>query len=181
MRWWSNLIGSVAILAVISGFSLGLPAIDHALPDDRALPPGIRVTVGNGVTVLPPGGAYRDTAQSSPKDGRLVLELSGVRYALRAYPYLGSTRKAAHRLRSRIAAQPDYQLSGELRTVETRDGVSGLAGRFSSPRHDGYFAVFVHSGRVVEVVAQGSGLALASALPAIRDSVATIRFEVPSA
>ncbi|MGH3739460.1 MAG: hypothetical protein ACRDT6_28245 [Micromonosporaceae bacterium] len=175
--WWANLRGSLVVFAVIAGISYGLPAIDHALPDHRAIPSGIRIAVGHGVTVLPPPRSVQDSVETSPRDGRLVLEVSGARYAVDVSPYLGTLREAATRLLTRIAELPGYQLSGTPYPVATLDGVPGLAGRFSSARRDGFYAVYVTGGRLVEVVAHGVGFALSGTLSRVRQSVATIRFE----
>ncbi|MGH3716020.1 MAG: hypothetical protein ACRDT4_21540 [Micromonosporaceae bacterium] len=177
VTWWGNLRGSVAVLATVCAISLGLPALEHALPDHRAIPTGIRVTVGHGVTLLPPPDAVLDSAETSPRDGRLVLQVSGSRYAVTVSPYLGTLPQAADRLLSRIRDLPGYQLSGAPTPVTTLDGLDGLAGRFSSARRDGYYTVFVSGGRVVEVVAHGVGFALSGTLQWVRESVATVRFE----
>lgn len=174
--WWANLGGSLAVLAVVAGLSFGLPAVDRALPDDRAVPAGLRVTVGRGVSLVPPEGSVLDSAETSPNEGRMVLEVRGVRYAVGVSAYQGTLRQALARLRDRIDAQRGYQLAGPAYPEVTDDGVIGRAGRFTSPRRDGYFAVFVQSGRVVQVVAQGVGLGLGEELSTVRGSVATIRF-----
>lgn len=175
--WWSNLRGTLAVLATVVAISYGLPAIDHALPDERAIPAGLRIQVGFHVSLLPPPNSVQDSVETRPAQGRLVLVVAGARYAVNASPYLGTLREAAGRLLSRIAELPGYQLSGSPYPVATLDGVEGLAGRFSSARRDGYYAVFVDSGRLVEVIANGVGLALSGTLSHVRNSVATVRFE----
>ncbi|MGH3656004.1 MAG: hypothetical protein ACRDUA_05050 [Micromonosporaceae bacterium] len=173
---WANLGGSLAVLAVVLGLSVGLPAVERALPDDRAVPPKLRLTVGHDVSLVPPRGSVLDSAETFPNRGRMVLEVRGVRYALAVSTYQGTLRQALNRLRDRIDAQRGYQLSGPTYQERTSDGVTGWAGRFTTSRRDGYFAVFVNTGRVVEIVAQGAGLGLDEELSLVRGSVATVRF-----
>jgi hypothetical protein len=176
--WRANLYGSVAVLALIAAISYGLPAVDAALPDNRVIPAGSRITVGHGVSEVPPRGSLLDSAETSPNDGRLVLEVHGARYRITVSPYEGTLREATVRLRERIGALPGYQITGPSYWLATDDGVVGMEGRFGSARRDGYFAVFVSGGLVVEVVAQGVGFALSGTLADVQRSVATIHFGV---
>lgn len=171
-----NLYGSLAVLAVVAAISLGLPALDHSLPGDRPVTPGVRITVGSGVTVLPPSGSVVDVTHTFPSRGILAVDLDGVRVLLEASHWPGDLAGLAARLRRKIQSNPGYQASAGQHEVHTTAGVPGLSGSYSSPGRDGRFLVFATGGIGVEVTLAGNQADLRQALSPVLTMVDSIRF-----
>lgn len=173
-----NLLGSLAILAVVAGLGLGLPALNRSLPSARPVVADRPYPVDSHVSVVPPPGAALDVTRTMPagERGTALFLLRGVRYALTAQPYGGNLEGATAALRRKITAKPGYQITGREAAVHTAGGVAGLRGGYSSPGRAGQYAVFLAVGTAVEVTIAGADPDLHAALPALQASIASIAF-----
>ncbi|MFI5495312.1 hypothetical protein [Actinoplanes sp. NPDC051859] len=174
----TNLLGAVALVAALSGLAFGLPALNHALPADRAVPTDRPYAIGGGVTVVPPPGARIDVTETRPANdsGTVLFRLGPVRYLVSVQPYHGTLPTAVARLRQRITGTSGYQVTGTELTVATASGLTGLQGGYSGPGRGGRYAVFVTAGRAIEVTVSGDDLDLGRTLPVIDASTGTLTF-----
>jgi hypothetical protein len=174
-----NLLGALSLVTALSGLAFGLPALDHALPADRAVASDRPYTIGGGVTVVPPPGARIDVTETRPTDdaGTALFRLGPVRYRITVQPFDGDLSAAAVRLRQRITGTAGYQVTGTELTVATVTGLAGLQGGYTAPGRGGRYAVFVADGHTIEVTVSGADLDLGRTLPAIDASTRTLRYD----
>jgi hypothetical protein len=173
-----NLLGSLAILTVVAGLGLGLPAINRSLPNARPVAADRPYLIDSRVTVLPPPGAVLDVTRTRPAAdrGTALFLLGGVRYALTARPFSAGLAEAAAELRRKITAIHGYQITGREVRVRTAAGVDGWQGAYSSPGRVGQYAVFLAGGTAVEATVAGPDPDLHAALPTLQASIASIAF-----
>jgi hypothetical protein len=173
-----NALGSLAIAALVAFIAFGLPQLDHLFPSARPVAAGVRISVGAGVTLIPPPGAVLDASQTRPGElrGTALFVLGTVRYAVVVAPYRDTLTGAAQRLRSQITNRPGYQVAPADRAVRTDTGVDGRAGGYASPGRIGEYAVFVAHDRSVDLTASGPATDLQSTLPAVEASVRSVAF-----
>ncbi len=173
-----NLLGSLAILGIVLGLGLGLPALNRTLPNAKPVAADRPYLVGGRVTVVPPPGASLDVTRTRPTQaqGAALFLLGGVRYALVAQPFSGNLAAAVADLRRKITAIHGYQITGREVPVRTAQGVAGWRGGYASPGRVGQYAVFLSGGISVEVTIAGADPDLHAALPALQASIASICF-----
>ncbi|MEV0732854.1 hypothetical protein [Polymorphospora sp. NPDC050346] len=157
-RLLRNLAGSLGILGALGIVTVGLPAIDRAIPAIRPVAAGVPYPVGAGVTVVPPPGAMVDVTQTRPSGERgTVLFLIGpVRYAIVVTPFDGDLAAAAARLERKITEVRGYQITGTQLGVSTAAGLHGIQGGYMAPGRGGRYAVFLTGGLSIEVTVAGS-------------------------
>ncbi|WIM96681.1 hypothetical protein ACTOB_000133 [Actinoplanes oblitus] len=174
-----GLVSALVLVVVLVTLALGLPALDRAVPAQRAVPAGQPYRVGAGVTVVPPPGATLDVTGTRPADdrGTALFRLGRVRYAIAVQPFSGDLTAAAVRLRQRITGNSGYQVTGTQLAVSTAGGLAGLQGGYTAGDRGGRYAVFVAHGLSVEVTVSGADLDLDHTLPAIDASTRTLRYE----
>jgi hypothetical protein len=173
-----NGLYSLGILAVVAAITLGLPALDRALPPERAVPTGVAYPVTDTVTVIPPAGARLDVSQTRPgrHSGHAVFLLGRVRIAILVSPDQLTLAAAADQLRTRLRDGLGATSIGPEGITPT--GI--LTGRFRAGPDRGWYAVRVFgsttvvNATVVNATASGPPGELASGLPAIEASVASI-------
>jgi hypothetical protein len=177
-RQLTNLLGACGVVATLGGLSFGLPALNHALPADRAVPTDRPYDIGGGVSVVPPPGARIDVTDTRPgtDSGTVLFRVGPVRYLISVQPFDGSLPAAVDRLRRRITGNAGYQVTGTELSVATTDGLRGVQGGFSAPGRGGRYVVFVADSRTIEVTVSGNDLDLGRILPAINRSTATLRY-----
>jgi len=177
-RLWSNLYGSLAVLAVVGLIAFGLPALDRALPAERPVPAGQRHVVGGGVTVLPPPGAMLDVTKTRPRAdrGTALFVLGSVRYVIVVDPFVGTLPAAATRLRQKITATRGYQVAGRETPVATDAGLGGLQGGYTAPGRAGRYSVFLAGGLAIEVTVSGTDTHLRDALGGIEASTRSLAY-----
>ncbi|GIF16927.1 hypothetical protein [Actinoplanes teichomyceticus] len=170
---------ALLLVAVLAAISLGLPALDRAVPAQRPVPDGKPYRVGAGVTVIPPDGAKLDVTGTRPAEdrGTALFRLGPVRYAIAVQPFSGDLTAAALRLRQRITGTSGYQITGTQLAVSTAGGLAGLQGGYTAGDRGGRYAVFVAHGLTIEVTVSGADLDLGHTLPAIDASTRTLRYE----
>jgi hypothetical protein len=175
-RELANLLGALAVVAVLAVLAFGLPAVDRALPAERPIRADRPYLIGGGVTVMPPGGAVLDVTGTRPGDeeGRVLFRLGPVRYSIVVRPFEGSLEAAATSLRRRITDTSGYQVTGAQLGIATADGLAGLQGGYAGPGRGGRYAVFVTNGHTIEVTVSGADLDLGRTLPAITASTSTL-------
>lgn len=178
-RQLTNLLGALGVVATLAGLAFGLPAVDRALPAQRAVRTDQPYPVGAGISVFPPRGATIDVTGTRPGDqqGTVLFRLGQVRYAIAVRPFDGDLAAAATRLRQRITDTSGYQVTGAQFAVSTADGTAGLQGGYTAPGRGGRYAVFVTGGLTIEVTIAGDDLALSRMLPQIEASVRTLRLD----
>nr|WP_296072974.1 hypothetical protein [uncultured Actinoplanes sp.] len=178
-RQLMNLLGASGVVVTLAALALGLPAVDRALPADRAVSSVDPYPVGAGVTVIPPVGATLDVTGTRPgnDEGTVLLHVGLVRYAIAVRPFTGDLQTAAARLRQRITSTAGYQVTGTQFGVDTVAGLSGLQGGYTAPGRGGRYAVFVTDGLTIEVTISGGDLDLGRNLPLIERSIRTLRHD----
>ena len=177
-RLLRNGLGSLTILTVIGAISLGLPAVDHALPASRPVATGQPYQVGAGVTVVPPPHAMIDLTQTRPgiTQGTTLFLVGGIRYLIVVTPYAGTLASATTRLRHKITSTRGYQVTGRESRVTTTSGLVGEQGGYTAPGRIGRYAVFVAGGLSIEVTVGGVDLELRSAFGGIEASTRSIAY-----
>lgn len=180
-RLLRNALWSLAVLAVLSGLSLGLPALDNAIASARPVPAGVPYDVGAGVSLVPPAGAQVDVTRTAPgqDEGTALFLLGGVRFSVRAEPFTGGLDQATAQLREGITATRGYQVTGAEVPVRTAAGVPGRQGGYTSPGRQGRYTAFLAAGTAVDVTFAGGDLELHDSLEALEASVLSIRFGRP--
>jgi hypothetical protein len=178
-RQLTNLLGALSLVLALAGLSVGLPALDSALPADRSVATDRPYVVGGGVTVVPPAGSRIDVTETRPTDnsGTALFRLGPVRYLITVRPFDGDLDAAAGRLRERITGTAGYQVTGTELTVATGSGLAGVQGGYTAPGRGGRYLVFVAGGRTIEVTVSGADLDLGRTLPAIDASTRTLRYD----
>ncbi|GAA1800630.1 hypothetical protein HC028_08850 [Planosporangium flavigriseum] len=168
-----NALYSLGILAVIAAITMGLPALDRALPRDRAVPLGVAYPVTDTVTVIPPPGALLDVSQTRPgrDSGRAVFLVGRVRFAILVSADRLTLDAAADRLRTRLR---DGLGASAIATDEPAPA-GARAGRFRAGPDHGWYAVRVFDATtVVDATASGPPGELTTVLPALRAAAASI-------
>jgi hypothetical protein len=175
-RLLRNSLWSVAVLTVLAGLALGLPALNRAIASARPVPAGTPYYVGAGVRLLPPPGAQVDVTKTTPGPtrGTALFLLGGVRYTVQAAPFDGGLEQAVAALRGKVTGVYGYQVTGAERPVHTDGGVAGRQGGYSSSGREGRYVVFLAAGTVVEVTFVGGDLELHDSLAALEASVRSI-------
>jgi hypothetical protein len=182
-----NALASLGILAVVAAIALGLPALDRALPRERALPTGAAYPVTDTVTVIPPAGARLDASQTRPgrDSGHAVFLVGRVRFAILVSPDRLTLAAAADRLRTRLRDGLGASQTGDEGPLAGVKAAGARTGRFHAGADRGWYAVRVFgsttagsttagSTTVVDATATGPPAELADRLPAIKASVASI-------
>jgi hypothetical protein len=175
-RLLRNMLWSMAVLAVLAGLSLGLPALDNAVASARPVPAGVRYAIGDGVSLLPPAGAQVDVTHTGQDQGTALFLLGSVRYSIRALPFTGTLDDVTAQLRRSITATRGYQVTGVEVPVRTEAGVPGRQGGYTSPGRQGRYYAFLAAGTAVEVTFAGGDLELHHSLQALEASVRSIAF-----
>src|SRR4051812_32524807 len=176
-RQLTNLLGAFGVVAALAVLAFGLPAVDRALPAERAVSADEPYPIGAGVTVVPPPGSTVDVTETRPGDegGTVLFRLGPVRYAIAVRPFTGDLESAAAGLRQRITSTGGYQVTGGQLGVHTMAGLSGIQGGYTAPGRGGRYAVFVTAGLTIEITITGGDLDLGRTLPRIEDSTRTLR------
>lgn len=172
-----NALCSLGILAVVAGVAFGLPALDRAVPSERAVASGVPYRVTDAISVVPPAGARLDIEETRPggDSGYAVFLVGRVRFAVLVNRDQLTLPEAADRLRIRLR---DSLGATTTAGDQSLTGVAGpaLAGSFRTGTADGWYAVrLIAPGIVVDATAAGPAAALADRLPAIEASIAGIR------
>ena len=173
--WRRNLAGCAAVAAAVAALSVGLPALDDAIPDstvasDRPL------GFASGVTVVPPPGATLDAAHTSPEQGVATMGVDGVRYRLQAEPFSGTLQQLADRTRDQIQGASGVQGVSDDQSTSTVDGVAGLRASFVAEPRTGWYTVFLDNGTAVTAVVDGPDASLTSNRDELEDSVRSVEF-----
>ena len=176
-RLLRNAFGSLGVAAVVGTMALGLPALDRAVAADRPVANDVPFQIGGGITVVPPRDAVLDVTGTRPRAdrGTVLFRLGPVRYALIVTPYPDDLSGAVRRLRGRLCGTGRCRTS-DAAVLRLDGGPTGRTGTIEAPDPlAGRYAVFVVADRIVEVVVTGPNDALSARLPAVRDSLATLR------
>lgn len=174
--WGRNLLGGAAILAAILGVAVVLPAIDRAVPADKDA--AQRLTIANGITVVPPTGAMiGQRTRAGPTTGSILFLVGQAHYVVSVEPFEGDAAEAAQRLRAKIQDMPGYQVTNPESPVVTSSGLSGMGSQFTAPGHSGRYAAFVVPGRAIEVTVNVSENDFQHALLPIDSSITSISWD----
>ncbi|MDQ7905470.1 hypothetical protein RB614_13145 [Phytohabitans sp. ZYX-F-186] len=176
-RLLQNAAASVCILLALVAIAVGLPAIDQALPAERAVPPHLPYEVGGGVTVVPPAGAVLDVTRTRPtaRQGTALFVLGRVRYVIVVAPFGGDLDGAVDRLRRKVA-NADGQLDAGL-PATTGTGLAGRQGAYTTPDRAGRYAVFLAPDVSIEVTVSGTETELAQTEAVIGASIGTVTYQ----
>lgn len=165
------------MLAAVGALSLGLPAIDRAVPAERLLPIAQPLAVGDGVTIRPPPGTVIDARGTVPSIDRVHLVTHGVDYRVQIVDHAGSLSALAADLRRQVAATSGQQALGLEVDVRTTAGVPGRAAQFTGvDGRGGWYAAYLYGHTGAYVVVTGTEADLVAYGDEIRDSLATLRF-----
>ncbi|HEX6686496.1 MAG TPA: hypothetical protein VF062_27235 [Candidatus Limnocylindrales bacterium] len=173
-KWGRNLLGGAAVLATIMAVVFGLPAIDRAVPADRAAP-AQRHTIADGISVVPPTGALiAKRTRIGPETGSILFLIGPARYVISVEPFTGDLPEAASRLRTKIQSMRGYQVTSPETPMVTDSGLHGLGSSFTAPGRSGRYLAFVVPGRTVEVTINVSETDFQQGLVPIDESIASI-------
>lgn len=173
-RWERNLFGGAAVLAVILAIVFVLPAVDRAMPAERAAA-AQRHTVADGISVIPPAGSsIAKRPRPGAGTGSMLFLVGPARYAISVEPFNGNVATASERLRTKIQSMRGYQVTGPEHPVVTGSGLSGLGTEFTAPGRSGRYVAFVVPKRAVEVTVYVSENDFQQALQPIDQSIASI-------
>lgn len=172
----ANALCSLGILAVVAVIAVGLPALDRAVPRERAVTPGAPYRVTDTVSVVPPAAARLDVQETRPggDSGYAVFVVGRVRFAVLVSHERLTLSEAADRLRTRLRDGLGATMAADDRPVAGVP-VPAVTGRFRTGTSDGWYAVrLIDPGIVVDATATGPAAELADRLPAIEASAAGI-------
>ena len=177
-----DLVGGVCLAVCLAVLGIGLPVVNDSLPAERPVSAGTPYAVADGVTVVPPRDAVLDVTGTRPADreGTVLFRVGPVRCLISVRPFDGDLDAAADGLRGRITGNGGYQVTGAQLAVATSTGLAGVQGGYTGPGRGGRYAVFVTAGRLVEITVTGDDLDLGRFLPAVDDSIRTLKVEAVS-
>ncbi|HEY6596096.1 MAG TPA: hypothetical protein VI011_18650 [Asanoa sp.] len=173
--WQRNLAGCVAVAAAVAAFSVGLPAVDEAIPDSTVSHDS-PLAFAAGVTVVPPPNATLDAEGTSPEQGVVTMSVDGVQYRLQAEAFDGTLQQLADRTRELIQGAGGVQAVSADRPASTVDGVPGLQASFVAEQQTGWYTVFLDRGTAVTAVIDGPDASVTSNRDALEASVRSVAF-----
>lgn len=146
---------ALGVLAVVLVMIVVIPAIDRAVSWDDEVAAGDVITMGQGLTFVPPvGWSVEDGIRVGEEpatgvggqDVTALLTNGGVTVAVTASSYDG-TAEDLLALVSRAREQADdegtFEIAGATGTVTTTSGLTGISEPFTSTDGDGRLVVFV--------------------------------------
>lgn len=176
-RWWLNLAGAGSVLAALLTVVFGLPALERAVPAQRAVATAHRHEIAAGVTVIPPAGALiAKRSRTGPGEGSVLFLIGPARFVIAVEPFEGDLQAASGKLRTKIQSMRGYQITAGEAPLVTLSGLSGLAGSFTAPGRIGRFAAFIAPGHIIEVTINGSEGGLQQSLMLIDQSIASLSY-----
>ena len=174
--WRRNLAGCLAVAAGVALFSVGLPAIEDAIPDET-VPTNEPLPFANNVTVLPPPGATVEADETSPTQGVITMAVDGVRYRIRAQPFGGSLQQLAVQVRDQITDSAGVQGVSPDQPITSSQGVPGLQATFVGENRTGWYTVLLAAGTGVTAVVDGNDASVTRHRADIDASIRTITIE----
>jgi hypothetical protein len=174
--WRRNLAGSAAVAVGVGVLSLGMPALDDAIPD-ATVPAGRPLPFAANVSVVPPPDATLDAESTSPAQGVVTLFVDGVRYRLSAQAFAGTVDQLAARVRAQVGQATGLQGIAADQPITTDAGVPGETAAFVAENRTGWYAVFVHDGTGVVAVVDGNDASLTGHRGDLDKSVRSLTFQ----
>jgi hypothetical protein len=172
-----NIAGCAAVLAAVGAVSLGLPAIDAAIPSQRSISSTTPLVIGPGVSVLPPAHAMLDARGTAPSSNLVRLDADGLTYRIQVRDYGGPLDRFAAGLRDAIGHRAGPQAIGDETDVRTGDGVPGRAARFTNTDGtSGRYAAYLDNTVGVWVVVSGPDDSMLHHDGGIDRTLASLRF-----
>ncbi|GIF73501.1 hypothetical protein [Asanoa siamensis] len=174
--WRRNLVGSLAVVAGVLALSLGLPAIDDALPDATVSSTEPLEFSGNA-SVVPPPDATVVAEQTSPDQGVVTMAVDGVRYRLTAESFPGTLQQLADRIRDQVRNVAGIQAISPDQPVTSAGGIRGLQATFVAENRTGWYTVYLRGGTGVTAVVDGNDAGVTEHRAELETSVRTVTID----
>jgi hypothetical protein len=116
---------ALAVMAVAVFYGWGLPILNERLPATKVEPAGVTVELGNGVTVVTPGGWSAELAKMKPKE-TLALSRDTSSLVATTFPWTGTEAELVERTRTMFEGLQHYEVRGALAPIRTRNGLTGV-------------------------------------------------------
>jgi hypothetical protein len=171
--WRRNLVGSLAVVAGVLALSLGVPAIDDALPD-TTVSTTTPLEFADNASVLPPPDAAVVAEQTSPSQGVVTLAVDGVRYRLTAESFAGTLQQLADRIRAEVQNVAGIQAISPDQAVTSDSGLPGLQATYVGENRTGWYTVYLRAGTGVTAVIDGNDAGVTEHRAALATSVRTV-------
>ncbi|HWJ64033.1 MAG TPA: hypothetical protein VNS19_18830 [Acidimicrobiales bacterium] len=189
---------ALVVLAIMALYLVVVPAINRNVDFDDEVRAGDVITLGNGITFVPPEGwnlmagireGQEPTSGVSGNDETAAVADGGVTITVRASGYDGTADELldqVDRVRTRSDAEPNqaFTVTGPRTTVTTDSGISGVSQAYTSATGEGRILAFTfEGGRTgttpigLTVTIDGSTRSFAEQARAIETLIASIQVE----
>ncbi|MDG4821473.1 hypothetical protein O7635_06335 [Asanoa sp. WMMD1127] len=175
--WRRNLVGSLAVVAGVLALSLGVPAIDDALPN-ATVSSTEPLEFATDASVVPPPDATVVAEQTSPDQGVVTMAVDGVRYRLTAESFPGTLQQLADRIRAEVRNIAGIQAVSDDQSVTSDSGIPGLQATFVAENRTGWYTVYLRAGTAVTAVVDGNDAGVTEHREELETSVRTVTIEV---
>jgi len=174
--WRRNLAGCFAVAAGVAALSLGVPAIDRAIPN-ATVSSTEPLQFADNASVVPPPDTTVDAKETSPEQGVVTMAVDGVRYRLTAEAFPGTLAQLADRVRAEIQNISGLQGLSPDQQVTSDSGVPGLQATFVAENRTGWYTVYLSNGTGVTAVVDGTDASVTSHRAALETSVRTVTID----
>jgi hypothetical protein len=174
--WRRNLVGCLVVAAGVLALSLGVPAIDDALPNATVSSTAPLEFAGNA-SVVPPPDATVVAEQTSPDQGVVTMAVDGVRYRLTAESFPGTLQQLADRIRAEVQNIAGIQAISPDQAVTSTSGIPGLQATFVAENRTGWYTVYLRAGTGVTAVVDGNDAGVTAHRAELETSVRTVAID----
>ncbi|MEV4533295.1 hypothetical protein AB0J82_05630 [Asanoa sp. NPDC049518] len=171
--WRRNLVGCIVVAAGVLGLSLGVPAIDRAIPDATVSSTN-PLEFADNASVVPPPDATVVSDQTSPDQGVVTMAVDGVRYRLSAESFPGTLQQLADRIRGVVQNVAGIQAISPDQPVTSNSGIPGLQATYVGENRTGWYTVYLSDGTGVTAVVDGNDAGVTEHRDELEASVRTV-------
>ena len=128
--------GALVVLVIAVFYAFMLPAINSRLPSTVLESAGVTIDLGNGVSVVTPGGWSADLAKMKPKD-TLALSRDTSSLVATAFSWTGTEAELIERTRNLFEGTRRFHVRGTPAPFHTSRGFTGTTYAIFGEEADG--------------------------------------------
>ena len=162
----------IAVVGVALLWAVVLPAINEAISKDE-IPAGTTAAISQGVTFSPTQGWVYDEPPF-PDSQSVKLFDDGVSFTVHSGRFDGTPRQLLTQVSSH---ENDWTVRGEVRILQTGQGIVGAATEIHGGDFSGVLFAFTHQGTGVAAIADGPVGAVTRHARDVDAMIASIRFD----